>query len=49
MVTFTQDRKGTKHWTVVFGGVKFSCVNQDVANELEKLLNQGAVVVKEVY
>ena len=49
MLTFTLDKQGRKHWTLVFGGVKFSCVNQDVANELFKLLNQGAVVIREVY
>ena len=49
MVTFTQDKQGKKHWQVVHGGVKFTCANQDVANELAKLLTQDAVLIKEVY
>ena len=49
MITFTQDKQGRKTWQLVFGGVKFQCVNQDVADELFKLLTQRAVVIKEVY
>ena len=45
MVTFTLDKQGRKHWQLVFGGVKFQCVNQDVANELFKLFTQRAVKV----
>jgi hypothetical protein len=45
MVTFTLDKQGRKHWQVVFDGVKYLCVNQDVANELFKLLKTAAVVV----
>jgi hydrogenase maturation factor len=49
MLTFTLDKQGRKHWTLVHSGVKFTCVNEDVGKELFKLLTQRAVVVKEVY
>lgn len=49
MVTFTLDKQGRKVWQVVADGVKFQCVNRDVADELAKLLMQRAVRVMEVY
>ena len=49
MITFMLDKQGRTHWQVVHDGVKFSCVNQDVAKELLKLFTQKAVRVMEVY
>ena len=45
MVQFTLDKQGRKHWEFTFGGVRYLCVNQDVANEMFKLFTQRAVKV----
>lgn len=45
MVTFTLEEDGTKTWFVIFNGITLKCANKDVADDLGKLLRQGAVKV----